>query len=259
MFGGAGVRTQFGGDIQMLTPGGSRWSASRAQVPPASAGIVTQGSGDIQIYSKGSVLLGLSRIMTTFGGDILAWSAEGDINAGRGAKTTVVYTPPRRVYDDYGNVDAVAAGAVLRRRHRHPQPNPGNRAGRCRPDRAVRHDRRGRGGHPLSGNVNLAALHIVNAANIQAQGNVTGMPQVQAPNIGRADRGVEHRRRRRQQAAAPAQGSGNAQPSIIIVEVLGFGGGDGCRLPKMTTASVRSGASAATITTAPFRSSVQAN
>jgi len=73
-------------------------------VPPATAGIVTQGSGDIQMYSKGSILLGLSRIMTTFGGDILAWSAEGDINAGRGAKTTVLYTPARRVYDSYGNV-----------------------------------------------------------------------------------------------------------------------------------------------------------
>jgi filamentous hemagglutinin-like outer membrane protein len=69
-----------------------------------SAGMITQGSGDIHAYSKGSLLLGLSRIMTTFGGDILAWSAEGDINAGRGAKTTIVYTPPKRVYDNYGGV-----------------------------------------------------------------------------------------------------------------------------------------------------------
>jgi Filamentous haemagglutinin family outer membrane protein len=42
--------------------------------------------------------------MTTFGGNIVAWSATGDINAGRGSKTTVVYTPPRRVYDNYGNI-----------------------------------------------------------------------------------------------------------------------------------------------------------
>ena len=42
--------------------------------------------------------------MTTFGGDIFAWSEEGDINAGRGAKSTIVYTPARRIYDAYGNV-----------------------------------------------------------------------------------------------------------------------------------------------------------
>ena len=56
--------------------------------------------------------------MTTFGGDIPAWSAEGDINAGRGSKTTVVHTPPRRDYDALGNVvmapQTPAAGASPR-------------------------------------------------------------------------------------------------------------------------------------------------
>ncbi|MFX5777131.1 filamentous hemagglutinin family protein, partial [Acinetobacter baumannii] len=64
-------------------------------VPPASAGLVTQGQGDIRLFSQDSVLLGLSRVMTTFGGDILAWSEQGDINAGRGSQTTLLYTPPR--------------------------------------------------------------------------------------------------------------------------------------------------------------------
>src|SRR3546814_16739369 len=62
------------------------------------------GSGDIDIYSLGSVLLGQSRVFTTFGGDLFIWSAEGDINAGRGSRSTAVYQPPRRVYDLYGNV-----------------------------------------------------------------------------------------------------------------------------------------------------------
>lgn len=73
------------------------------EAPPAGAGVITQGNGDIQLYARGSILLGQSRIMTTFGGSILGWSAEGDINAGRGSKTTVVYTPPRRLYDTWGN------------------------------------------------------------------------------------------------------------------------------------------------------------
>lgn len=42
--------------------------------------------------------------LDAFGGDILAWLAEDDINAGCGSKTTVLLTPPRRVYDDLGDV-----------------------------------------------------------------------------------------------------------------------------------------------------------
>lgn len=83
----------------------------------------------------------------------------------------------------------------------------------------------GEAGVRSSGNVNLAALDIVNAANIQAQGNVTGAPQVQAPNIGGLTEASNTAGAAAQQASLPKQGSGNAQPSIIIVEVLGFGGG----------------------------------
>ncbi|WP_426055818.1 filamentous haemagglutinin family protein [Janthinobacterium sp. PSPC2-1] len=38
------------------------------------------------------------------GGDILGWSSQGDINAGRGSKSTIICTPPKRVYDHWGNV-----------------------------------------------------------------------------------------------------------------------------------------------------------
>ena len=67
MYGGAGLRTQFGGDIQLLTPGGQQVLGIEGAAPPATAGVVTQGQGDIQLYALGSVLLGQSRIMTTFG------------------------------------------------------------------------------------------------------------------------------------------------------------------------------------------------
>lgn len=104
MFGGSGVRSNFGGDIQLLAPGGQVVVGVQGDVPPASAGLVTQGAGDISVFSEGSLLLGLSRIMTTFGGSIFGWSEEGDINAGRGSKSTVLFTPPRRTYDRWGNV-----------------------------------------------------------------------------------------------------------------------------------------------------------
>nr|WP_198087960.1 filamentous haemagglutinin family protein [Variovorax sp. E3] len=105
MFGGSGVRTNFGGDIEMLAPGGKIILGVQGQVPPATSGVMTQGQGDIRLFSEGSLLLGLSRVMTTFGGDIFAWSEKGDINAGRGSKTTVLFTPPKLVYDNVGNVE----------------------------------------------------------------------------------------------------------------------------------------------------------
>ncbi len=227
MFGGSGVRTNFGGDIQMLTPGGRTIIGVDGLVPPATSGLITQGSGDIQLYSKGSILLGLSRIMTTFGGDILAWSAEGDINAGRGAKTTIIYTPPKRVYDNYGsitlspNVPSSGAGIATL------SPIPGRRAGNVDLIAPLGTIDAGEAGIRSAGDVNLAALHIINAANIQAQGNTTGVPIVQAPNVGGLTEASNTAGAAAQQAVTPGQGSGNAQPSIIIVEVLGFGGGDG--------------------------------
>ncbi|MFO6356426.1 filamentous hemagglutinin family protein, partial [Pseudomonas aeruginosa] len=89
MYGGAGVHTNFGGDIQLLTPGGQQVFGIEGEAPPSTAGVVTQGVGNIRSYALSSILLGQSRVMTTFGGDIQIWSAEGDINAGRGSKTTV--------------------------------------------------------------------------------------------------------------------------------------------------------------------------
>ena len=230
-----GIRTIVGGSIQTLVPNGQITigisgvlpAADRFTEPRVPAGLLTQGDGDIRLYSQGSILLGLSRIMTTFGGDIQAWSAEGDINAGRGAKTTVIYTPPRRVYDAYGNValspNVPSSGAGIATLN----PIPGIAAGDIDLIAPLGTIDAGEAGIRSSGNVNLAALQIVNAANIQAQGNTTGVPTIQAPNIAGLTEASNTAGAAAQQAAAPTQNTATAQPSIIIVEVLGFGGGSG--------------------------------
>lgn len=82
----AGIHTDFGGNIDILTPGGRTLvGVDGGFVPGEGSGVLTQGAGDIQMYARDSILLGQSRIFTTFGGNILAWSAQGDINAGRGS------------------------------------------------------------------------------------------------------------------------------------------------------------------------------
>ena len=164
--------------------------------------------------------------MTTFGGNIVIWSAEGDINAGRGAKTTVIYTPPKRAYDNYGNVTispvVPSSGAGIATL----QPIPEVARGTIDLIAPLGTVDAGEAGIRASSFVNIAALHIVNAANIQAQGGVIGVPQVQAPNMGALSEASNTAGAAAKQAAVPLP-QANEQPSVIIVEVLGYGGGDG--------------------------------
>jgi hypothetical protein len=235
MFGGAGVytagstdkHTNISSDIQMLAPSGKVVIGVEGTTPPPTAGIVTQGRGDIQIYAQGSVLLGLSRIMTTFGGNILAWSALGDINAGRGSKTTVLYTPPKRIYDIYGNVtlspQVPSSGAGIATL----KPIPGVPDSDIDLIAPLGTIDAGEAGIRVSGNINLAALQIVNAANIQVQGSSSGIPTAQAPSV-TAALSTSNATAATQQTATPTQ-TANTNPSVIIVEVLGYGGGEGSK------------------------------
>ncbi|MHC8327167.1 filamentous haemagglutinin family protein [Pseudomonas sp. LB1P83] len=227
MYGGAGVHTDFGGGIQMLTPGGGQIFGIEGTAPPSTAGVITQGEGDIELYAKGSILLGQSRIMTTFGGSIMGWSAEGDINAGRGSKTTVVYTPPKRLYDTWGNVtlspSVPSTGAGIATLNPIPEVAPGD-IDLIAPLGTID---AGEAGIRVSGNVNIAALTVVNAANIQTQGKSTGVPVTASVNTGAitsassaassATQAAEDVARQQQAAAR------QHQASVFTVQVLSFG------------------------------------
>ncbi len=218
------VRTEGGGDIRMLVPGGDLIVGVEGVRPEdGDNGILTQGRGDIQLYSQGDIALGLSRIFTTYGGDIFAWSAAGDINAGRGAKTTLVYTPPRRVYDDIGNVSlspvAPTTGAGIATLAPIPEVPPGD-IDLIAPLGVID---AGEAGIRVSGDVNIAALQVVNAENIQVQGESTGLPAVASVNVGALTNATNAANSAVQAAEQVSRGDRGNRPSVITVEILGYG------------------------------------
>lgn len=223
----AGVHTDFGGNIDVLTPGGGVTLGTSTFVPPASTGLMTQGEGNIHVFAQNSVLLGLSRVFTTFGGDITMWSEEGDINAGRGANGSIVYAPVRIVYDAYGNSNlsptVPTSGAGIGTLN----PIPEIAAGDIDLIAPLGTIDAGEAGIRVSGNINLAALQVLNAANIKVQGEASGIPVVAAVNTGAltsassastavANQAAELAERARPQVRTEI-------PTILNVRFLGFG------------------------------------
>jgi len=227
MFGGSGVRTLFGGNVELLVAGGQTLVGVGSLVPPATAGVLSMGSGDIDIYSRRSVLLGQSRVFTTFGGDLLIWSAEGDINAGRGSKSTAVFQPPRRIYDRYGIVtlspptqNTGAGIATL-------APIPEIPAGDVDLIAPLGVIDAGEAGIRVSGNVNLAALQVLNAANIKVEGEARGIPLPPVVNTSALTAAssassavVAEAVKAAERARPPARAD---LPVIVTVRLLGFG------------------------------------
>jgi hypothetical protein len=83
----------------------------------------------------------------------------------------------------------------------------------------------GSAGIRVSGNLNIAAAHVANGANIQVQGSSTGVPTAAAPDVGALTTAGA-------QSGAAAQASESTEtkpqaaplPSIWIVEILGYSG-----------------------------------
>jgi hypothetical protein len=108
------IKTQQGGDITLLTPGGGINAgalASAGTLQPNSQGIVTVAGGNITAALRNDFAVNQSRVFTLAQGDVLLWSSEGDLDAGRGAKT--VRGAPKPVYglDANGRVTVDTSGS----------------------------------------------------------------------------------------------------------------------------------------------------
>jgi hypothetical protein len=236
------IQTQQGGNITILGPGGQALVGSAAAPPvitnaqgnvvagPNSMGILTLEQGSVNIFTDRSLLLAQSRIFTEQGGDLTMWSSNGDINAGQGAKTVAEIPPPTYLctVDAWCRIDArgQVSGAGIATLQTMPGAPMGN-VSLIAPRGTVD---AGDAGIRVSGNLIVAAAQVANADNIQVQGEQIGVPLAQSVNVSAltaasaaasAVSKVADDMSRQQRSDA----NGN-MPSIISVQVLGFGGGD---------------------------------
>jgi filamentous hemagglutinin family protein len=231
------IRTASGGAITIAAPGGGVTMASdifgNPLTPP---GIVTEYGGAISILTDGDVDIGQARIFTLRGGDLTIWSSSGDIAAGNAPKT-VVTAPPTRVMIDATSADiqtdlgglATGGGIGVLAAVEDVEPGAVNLIA---PEGTVD---AGDAGIRATGDIKIAAAAVVNADNISSGGTTSGAPSspsVAAPNIGGLTSGASSSAAANSAASSVAQQSASQDkpadeaPSLITVEVLGYGGGD---------------------------------
>jgi hypothetical protein len=98
-------------DIYVITGGDANVGLTAIPDPTVTiqetdSGIFTAEGGSIAVFTGGDLNVNESRVMTFRGGNVLAYSGSGNINAGRGSKTAINAGSPRveNILDDDGNV-----------------------------------------------------------------------------------------------------------------------------------------------------------
>ena len=166
------INTKDGGDVGVITPGGGIDVGLPIQLPgvnkgAAELGIIATRTGDLSLLVNDSVRVNQSRTFA-LDGDIMMWASEGDIDAGRGAKTAtgaanvnVTIDATGKVVVDYG---AVIAGSGIRG------------AGDVSLFAPAGIIDAGDAGIGARGNITLAAQQVVGADNIDVGGVSIGVP-----------------------------------------------------------------------------------
>lgn len=232
------IRTKSGGSINIFAPGGGLTLAETiVGTPAAPPGVITESGGNISIFTDQSVSIGLARIFTLRGGNIIIWASQGDIAAGSAAKT-VASAPPTRVLIDpqsaavQTDLAGLATGGGIGVLATVEGVPPGD-VDLIAPKGVVD---AGDAGIRSAGNLRIAATAVLNAGNI-AVGGVSGgvpsgaaAPSAAAPAVAPASTSPTAANNQAaesmaSQSVAQAEES-EAAPSVYTVEVLGYGGGE---------------------------------
>lgn len=221
------IKTVDGGSIAMLAPygdinGGATFRTLEKE--PDDLGVITGRGGDINMFLDGDLRVNRERVFA-LQGDLLVWSSNGSIDAGKGAKTVTSVPDPIVTFDANGNavvtfppaVDGSGLNAV--------------NAYLFAPRGAIN---AGDAGIRTSGNLTLGAVEVIGTDNIDVGGVSVGVPAAASVPTSVTDAGAlsSSATSLAEDSAGGLGGAGAdaAQGSeligILSVELLGFGDPD---------------------------------
>lgn len=240
------IKSERGGDIEFMVPGGGLivglsntpktlvsvymgqdGKEKNTQLKTDPLGMTVVEKGDIRGFARDDILVNQSRILTVGGGDILLWSSEGDIDAGKGKKTaTSVPAPISRTDPDTGSstlelqgavtgsgIGALSTGDVIAGDVDLVAPKGTVNAG----DAGIR-----------AGNLNIAAQIVLGADNISVSGSSSGTPVADtsaatATTSGATAAGGDQTTAALAQNLAESATKNSFRPTFITAEVVGHG------------------------------------
>ncbi|MDP2177149.1 filamentous haemagglutinin family protein [Methylicorpusculum sp.] len=102
------IHSTDGGDINLYAPNGGVNAGlavnSSGAKNPSELGVVAVKKGAIHSFVRDDFQVNTTRVMTLGGGDIVIGATDGNIDAGRGAKTALASPPPIVRFDQQGNL-----------------------------------------------------------------------------------------------------------------------------------------------------------
>lgn len=188
------LKTDRGGTISIFAPGGSVY-AGLTKVPAyvqgstrkaSDLGIFTVNGGAIQSLVKENFLVNLGRVFTLGGGDITLVSQYGDIDAGKGAKTSQATPPPVIKTDANGNTEVDISGSIAGSGIATLRSSADVPASDVYPIAPRGIFDAGDAGVRSTGSVNIVAQTVLNANNIAAAGSISGAKTIDTSAMGGA-------------------------------------------------------------------------
>jgi filamentous hemagglutinin family protein len=244
------IQTYGGSAIDLWAPGGNLVVGLTTPRTNRQVGVLTNTGGAVRSVVAGNFDINQGKVITVQGGDVLILSTEGSIDAGRGARTSLTTPPPTRtpVFETIDGqrvqvgvlltIPQSAAGSGIQSLSSDPDgigPLPAPKAGDVYLFAPAGSIDAGEAGIRSSGNLVLNAQTVLNAANISVSGASTGVPVAVAgslaSSLASSGSAATSATSKAGEDAAGASGSAArsaaatqiAKPTILVVEVIGFG------------------------------------
>ncbi len=234
------------GSVDLWAPGGGVVAGLTTPSSGTTIGVVTNAGGAIRSVVRDDFTINQGKVITAQGGDILVYSTQGSIDAGKGARTSISTPPPKKtalldpvtgaVTGYVYTLPAGAGGSGIQSLTSDPDglgPLAAPPAGSIYLTAPGGTIDAGEAGIRSGGNIVVVAATVRNGDSISAQGSSQGVPKVEAgsaaSSLATTSAGTGNASKAAEEAAAasaaraPAATAPVAKPTILSVEVLGFG------------------------------------